>query len=153
LAVADAAVPSVGSSGGPTVPSPAGASVGTSGLFRGYRRAVFSAAGLGVVAIVTLSVLGHPVAGVLVAAGLAAGAWNAWRVQQSAPKVLAGGVLNKRSMTGSGVRRLGYLTLLTIGCAVALPPDGWTIALGLAAFQLVLIVNLVGPLAQEVRRG
>ena len=84
---------------------------------------------------------------------MAAGAWNGWRVQQSAPTVLAGGVINKRSISGSGVRRLGYLTLLIVACAVALRPDGWTIALGVAGFQLLLIVNLIGPLVREVRRG
>jgi hypothetical protein len=137
LAVADAAMPGAGAPG----------------IFRGYRRAVFMAAGFAVAAVTALSIVGRPVAGLLVAAGLAAGAWNGWRVQQSAPAVLAGGVVNKRSVSGSGVRRLGYLTLLIVACAVALRPDGWTIALGVAGFQLLLIVNLIGPLVREVRRG
>jgi hypothetical protein len=149
LAVADAAVPNGGSSGDSTD----GSNSGAFGIFRGYRRAVFMAGPIGLVGIVALALVGHPIAGLLVAAGLAAGAWNGWRVQQSAPKILASGVINKRSMSASGVRRLGYLTLLAGACAVAVRPDGWTIAIGLAAFQILLLANMVGPLVREVRRG
>ena len=126
---------------------------GTSGIHRGFRRAVAMAGVAAAAAIIGLSVAGHWQAGVFVALGLAAGAWNASKVTQSAPKVLDGGALNKRSMSGSSMARLGYLTVLAAVCALAFKPYGWTIVLGLAAFQLLLIVNTVGSLLREVRRG
>jgi fermentation-respiration switch protein FrsA (DUF1100 family) len=110
----------------------------------------------GVAAVACFAALvatGHPLVGGLVAAGLGAGAWNAWRVQQSAPKVLAGGIVHKGALGGSGVRRLGYVTLLVLACTLAFRPVGWTVALGLAGFQVLLVVNTVAPLVREVRRG
>jgi hypothetical protein len=104
-------------------------------------------------AIIGLSLSGYWQIGVFVAVGLAAGVWNASKVQQSAPKVLDGGVLSKRSMSGSSMARLGYVTLVAAICALAFQPYGWTFVLGLAGFQLLLIVNTVGSLLREVRRG
>lgn len=126
---------------------------GMSGLARGYRRALVMAAAAGVAALVALTVTGHWAVGVLVAVGLAAGAWNAGRVHLSAPEVLAGGVVHRRALGSAGVRRLGYLTLLVAACALAFQPVGWTVALGLAGFQVILVANTVGALVREVRRG
>ena len=135
------------------VASPTLRGPGTSGVARGYRRALVMAAGAGFAALVALCATGHWAIGVLVVLGLAAGAWNAGRVHLSAPEVLAGGVVQKRALGGSGIRRLGYLTLLVVVCALAFRPVGWTVALGLAGFQVILVANTVGALVREVRQG
>ncbi len=118
-----------------------------------YRRTLVLAAVLGLVAFVVLTVLGHPTVGGLVCAGLALGAWNSRRVQESYPQVTADGVLDRRAMSTASFRRLGAVTFVVVLLAVAFHPVGWSSALGLAAFQVLLVANTAGPLLREVRRG
>lgn len=120
---------------------------------RGYRRALRMAAVGGVIALVALSVSGNAVIGALIAVGLLLGAWNSRRLFESTPRITAGGNVNRKSLTTSGARRLGYVTLVVIVLAIGLRPVGWTVVLGLAAFQFLLIANTAGPLLREVREG
>lgn len=122
-------------------------------VYLGYRRTVVMAGIAAAVVLVGSAVLGHPAVGVLVAVGFALGAWNANRVREMAPRVLPGGVLDRRGLGRSGAKRLGYVTLLVILIAIGFRPHGWTVVIGLAAFQLLLVANTVGPLLREVRRG
>lgn len=122
-------------------------------VYHGYRRTVIMAGIAAVVVLVGGVVLGHPDIGLLVPVGFALGAWNANRVRELAPRVLPDGVLDRRGLGLSGARRLGYITLLVILIAIGFRPFGWTVVIGLAAFQLLLVANTVGPLLREVRRG
>lgn len=123
------------------------------GVYRGYRRALVVAAVLAIATFVALAVIGEPLIGALVLAGFVLGAWNSWRVTESAPKVTAGGTVNVKALGVSGLRRLGYITLVVIAAALAFHPVGWTIVIGLAAFQMVLLAATAGPLMREVNRG
>lgn len=120
---------------------------------RGYRRALRMAAAGGGIALVALSLSGNPLLGGLIAMGLFLGAWNSSRVFASMPRITAAGHVDRRSITASGGKRLAYVTLVVIVLAVGLRPVGWTVVLGLAAFQLLLIANTAGPLLREVREG
>jgi len=51
----------------------------------------------------------------------------------------------------SSMRRLGFVTFVAAVVAVAYRPLGWTVFLGLLVFQVMLIVNLVGPLRRVIR--
>jgi len=124
-----------------------------SGVARSYRRTLILAAGLGVAALASLIVLGRPIIGVLVCAGLALGAWNSMRVQESFPRVTAEGVVDRRALSLSGLRRLAAVTFVVLVLAVAFHPVGWSAVLGLAAFQVLLVANTAGPLLREVHRG
>lgn len=124
-----------------------------SAVARSYRRTLVLAALLGVVALAVLTVLGQPAVGALVCAGLALGAWNSRRVQESYPRVTPDGVLDRRALSTSSFRRLAAVTFVVVLLAVAFHPVGWSSVLGLAGFQLLLIANTAGPLLREVRRG
>ena len=91
--------------------------------------------------------------GAMIAVGLLLGAWNSRRIFESAPRIAANGNLDRRAVTTSGARRLGYVTLVVIVLAIGLRPVGWTVVLGLAAFQFLLIANTAAPLLREVREG
>lgn len=120
---------------------------------RGYRRALRMAVVGGGVALIGLSLSGNALIGAMIAVGLLLGAWNSRRIFDAAPQITANGNLDRRSLTTSGARRLGYVTFVVIVLAVGLRPVGWTVVLGLAAFQLLLIANTAGPLLHEVREG
>lgn len=118
-----------------------------------YRRTLRLAVVLGLVALAALSVLGHPAVGALICVGLGLGAWNSRRVQESYPRVMADGVLDRRAMSAASFRRLGAVTFVVALLAVAFHPVGWSSVVGLAAFQVLLVANTAGPLLREVRRG
>lgn len=120
---------------------------------RGYRRALRMAAAGGGIALIALSLSGNVVVGVMIVVGLFLGAWNSRRIFESAPRIAADGGLDRRSVTTSGARRLGYVTLVVVVLAIGLRPVGWTAVIGLAAFQFLLIANTAGPLLREVREG
>ncbi|MEP6461863.1 MAG: hypothetical protein ABJC62_00270 [Frankiaceae bacterium] len=120
---------------------------------RGYRRALRMAAVGGGIALLALSIAGNAVIGAMIAAGLLLGAWNSRQIFFAAPKITASGNVDQRKLTTSGGKRLGYVTLVVIVLAIGLRPVGWTVVLGLAAFQLLLIANTAGPLLHEVREG
>lgn len=107
----------------------------------------------GGIALIALSLTGNVVVGVMIAVGLFLGSWNSRRIFTSAPKIAADGSFDRRSLTTSGARRLGYVTLVVVVLAIGLRPTGWTVVIGLAAFQFLLIANTAGPLLREVREG
>lgn len=120
---------------------------------RAYRRTLRVAAVGGGIALIALSLSGNAVIGAMIVVGLLLGAWNSRRIFTSAPKIAADGSLDRRSLTTSGARRLGYVTLVVVVLAIGLRPAGWTAVIGLAAFQFLLIANTAGPLLREVREG
>lgn len=122
-------------------------------LASSYRRTLILAAALGLAVLVVLSLMGHPTVGGLVCAGLALGAWNSYRVQESYPRVLADGILDRRALSSTSFRRLAAVTFVVVLLAVAFHPVGWSSVVGLAAFQVLLVANTAGPLLREVRRG
>ncbi len=118
-----------------------------------YRRALVMAAAAGALSLALLGVAGQPLAGGLICAGLGLGAWNSLQVRAAFPRMVAGGVVDRRSLSVAGMRRLGFLTFVVLLLAVGFRPVGWTVALGLAAFQLLMLANTAGPLLREVRKG
>lgn len=123
------------------------------GVFAGYRRAVLLAAVLGGLTLAGLSIVGQPLVGVFVCIGLGLGGWNGWRVQESVPGIVGQGALNVRAMSIGGLRRLGYVSGIAVVLSVAFRPVGWTVVIGLAVFQLLLVASTAGPLLREVQKG
>jgi len=122
-------------------------------VFGAYRRAVLLAAVLGGLALAGLSVIGQPLVGLFVCLGLGLGGWNSWRVHESAPRIVSQAGVNVRAMSVGGLRRLGYISLVAVALAVAFRPIGWTVVIGLAAYQLLLVAVTAGPLLREVQKG
>jgi hypothetical protein len=121
-------------------------------LDRRWRRTLVIATLFAVAALLATVAAGVPTVGACIALGLLLGAWNGHRVHASAGVVFAGGEVHKRALAASGMRRLGYVTFIVILLAVALRPYGWTVVIGLALFQFVLVANTAGLLLREVRR-
>jgi hypothetical protein len=121
-------------------------------VYRGFRLSLVVGGVAAVVAFVGLAVVGHPAIGALVLGGYALGAWNSWRVVEAGSRLSAGSA-GLRAVSLVSMRRLGYLTVIVIAVAVAFRPIGWTIVIGLAGYQLILVASSLRPLLREVRRG
>ncbi len=114
------------------------------------RRAVLISIALSVVAIVSLSLLGHPLAGVFGALGLALGAGNNWVLQRSVIARATGDV-SKRRFNGSFGLRLGGTTAIAVVVALLVHPDGLAIFIGLALFHALMLVGAALPVMRSLR--
>jgi hypothetical protein len=121
-------------------------------VYRGFRLALVIGGVSAAVAFVGLTVLGHPATGALVLGGYVLGAWNSWRVVESGYRLTAG-TAGLKAVSLTSMRRLGYLTVIVIAVAVAFRPIGWTIVIGIAGYQLILVASSIRPLMRDVRRG
>ena len=125
---------------------------GVPSVYKGFRLALGLGGACAVAAFVALAVAGWPAIGALVLCGYVLGAWNSWRVVEAGHR-LSQGNAGLKSVGFVSMRRLGYITLVVIAVAVAFRPIGWTIVLGLAGYQLILVASSIRPLMREVRRG
>ena len=116
------------------------------------RRSVILAACLGGLSLVVLALAGHPALGLFVLLGLSLGALNTRAVQRSVVRFAATEAAHRRRrFTMSVLGRLGLLTLVAVGCALAVRPDGLGVVAGLAAFQLIMVGGASVPLLKELR--
>lgn len=116
------------------------------------RRSIIVSAVLGVIAIVVLSIAGHPLMGVFGCLGLALGAVNNRMLQRSVLRyATAGGAITKKQFRRGVMARLGALTLIAIGVAVLVRPDGLGIFVGLAVFQVLMLVGAAVPVFRSLR--
>jgi hypothetical protein len=106
------------------------------------RRSARVAAVLGVLAIVLCSVAGHPWLGVFGLIGLALGAGNNYLLDSAA---------DKKKLRQGVMVRLGSITLLAIGVALLVRPDGFGVFVGLAVFQVLMLVGAAVPVFRSLR--
>jgi membrane protein YqaA with SNARE-associated domain len=105
-----------------------------------------------VIAIVVTSVAGHPLMGVFGAIGLGLGAANNRMLQLSVLRFAqAGGTITKKKFRHGVVIRLGAVTLIAIGLALLIRPDGLGVFAGLAVFQLLMLVGAAIPVFRSLR--
>lgn len=112
---------------------------------RVVRRTLWSAVGVAIVAVAASVSLHYPLVGPGVVLGLGLGLLNHRLFQASAGRVTAddaedGPFVRKVLRTGVA-RRLGGITVVAFALVWLVPPMGWGVMGGLAAFQLLLIVN------------
>lgn len=115
------------------------------------RRASIVAATVGIAGIVLTSLSGHPLMGVFFCVGLAFGAANNWALQRSVRAMGASGSLPKGRFTGRVFLRLGAVTLIAIGIALVVRPDGLGVFGGLALFQIIMLVGAAVPVFRSLR--
>jgi len=102
------------------------------------RDTVIASAAAAAVAVVAATVLGHLVIGLGLAAGLLIGAFNAHAVA---------GVLERRVPFVAGTLiRLIFFSLTAIAAALLLRTDAWSVLLGVAAAQALMV-------AASIRQG
>jgi hypothetical protein len=115
------------------------------------RRVSVLAACLGAAGVVVMILVGRPWMGAFAVLGLGLGLLNAVLVRRSAARFASTDSPRKASFAASALGRLALITVLALGFALIVRPDGLGVFIGLAAFQLLMIgVGLV-PLLKEIR--
>jgi hypothetical protein len=115
------------------------------------RRSIIMAACAGVLALAACIALGHPLMGVFILAGLALGALNSRMVQQAVLNFGTSQAVNKKAMfTRSILVRLGIVTVVALGCAYFIRPDGFGVFGGLAFFQMLMLGGASVPVYRQL---
>lgn len=115
------------------------------------RRSSVIAAGIALVAIVVAALAGHPWAGVFGAIGLALGALNNRMLQRSVLRYGTDESISRKTFRRGVLSRLAVITLLAIGCAVLIQPDGLAVFVGLALFHVIMLIGAAMPVFRSLR--
>lgn len=115
------------------------------------RRSAVIGGVLGIVAIVVTSMLGHPLMGVFGTVGLALGAYNNRLLQQAVLRYAASADSSKKTFRRGVMARLGSITLIAIGCGFLVQPDGLGVFVGLAVFQVLMLIGSAVPVFRSLR--
>jgi hypothetical protein len=105
----------------------------------------------GLAGLIVLSVLGYPVAGAAFCVGLFMGFMNSRMVIAQAAKFTQMENPNKRALTFGVLQRLGVLTAIALLIAFAFRPQGFTVLIGLAVFQLLMMGSTAGAMVRQLR--
>lgn len=116
-----------------------------------WRRSVIISIVLGVVGIVMTSIAGHPMMGVFGVLGLALGAINNRLLQRSVIAYASTATVTKRKFRGGVLMRLGGITVFAIAIALLDRPDGLGVFVGLATFQILMLVGAAVPVMRSLR--
>lgn len=114
------------------------------------RRSVLIGAALGIIAVIVLSVAGHPLMGVFGCLGLALGAVNNRMLQKSVIR-FAGTEVTRKQFRRGVVARLGLITLVAIALGFFVRPDGLGVFVGLAVFQILMLIGASVPVFRSLR--
>jgi hypothetical protein len=113
------------------------------------RRTVFSALTVGVLGLILCLVLNAALVGLGLCIGLGLGIFNFRMVQRSVVKVGARADENKRRpLALNTVGRLGLISVVALGLLFLSFDLGFGVLAGLAAFQLMLLINVARSMAK-----
>jgi hypothetical protein len=116
------------------------------------RRSAIMAACVGVVAVLVTGLLGHVLMGLFACVGLALGALNTLLVQRSVLNFANSDAPNKKArFTRSVLGRLALITLIAVGLALVVRPDGLGVFGGLAFFQLLMVGGASVPVFKQLK--
>lgn len=115
------------------------------------RRSVLIALVVGVATAVLLGLLGHLLWGLFGLLGLTLGAGNLWAVQRSAA-VYADRRAGKKGSAIGLFGRLAIITVIALGCAFFVRPEGIGTIVGVAVFQFISVVVSASPMTKEMRK-
>jgi hypothetical protein len=118
---------------------------------RHYRMVLIVCPVTGLTGLIVLSVLGYPVAGTVFCVGLFMGFINSRMVIAQAVKFTQMENPNKRALTFGVLQRLGVLTAIALLIAFAFRPQGFTVLIGLAVFQLLMMGSTAGAMVRQLR--
>jgi hypothetical protein len=114
------------------------------------RRSSLISVALTVLAVVVTSLAGHPLMGVFFGVGLALGAVNNKALQVSVIQRATGNA-SKGKFRGGVMMRLGGITLVSFALVLLIRPDGLGIFVGLAVFQVLMLVGAALPVFRSLR--
>jgi hypothetical protein len=115
------------------------------------RRSVIVGAVLGAVSIVALALVGHVLMGVFGCIGLAIGALNNRMLQLSVVRHGSDVGYGKKQFRRGVMGRLGVITLLALGVGIFVRPDGLAVFVGLAVFQILMLIGAAVPVFRSLR--
>ena len=118
---------------------------------RRYRLVLIACPIAGLIALIVLSVLGYPVAGIAFCAGLFMGFMNSRMVIAQAAKFTRLENPDKRALAFGVLQRLAVLTAIALLIAFAFRPQGFTVLIGLAVFQLLMMGAATGAMVRQLR--
>ena len=114
------------------------------------KRTVFSAIGVGTIALVVAGLLGHLVFGVGVCIGLLLGVVNVRLITQQTAKASESKRAKPiRALASLTLFRLGATTLVIVVLAVVTTQLGFGAVGGVAVFYFVFLANLIVPLLRK----
>jgi hypothetical protein len=117
------------------------------------RRSMMVGAGFGLLAVVVLALLGHPLAGIFVCVGMALGALNNALLQRAVARFTRSPQMGRSQFSGRVLVRLGLITVLAFAVALLVRPDGFGVFAGLAAFQVLMLVGASVPVFRSLRQS
>ena len=115
------------------------------------RRSTIVGAVLGLASIVVLGVIGHPLAGVFALIGIALGAMNNRMLQQAVLRFAEPDGMDRKQFRGGVLLRLSVVTIIALALGFFFRPDGLGIFVGLAAFQILMLVGSAVPVFRSLR--
>jgi uncharacterized membrane protein len=115
------------------------------------RRSTILGMALGVVAIVVGALVGHPLAGLFGLVGLLLGALNNALLQRSVRAYALNEAISKKKFRHGVLTRLSAVTLLGVGCALLVRPDGLAVFVGLAVFHVIMLIGAAAPVFRSLR--
>ena len=119
---------------------------------RNLRRSVIIAACVGVASVIVAGLLGHVLLGIFACLGIALGAGNTWLVQRSVVSYSTSEATNKKALfTKNVLGRLAIITVIAVGLALLIRPDGLGVMCGLAVFQMVMIGGATVPVYKQLK--
>ncbi len=118
---------------------------------RRYRLVLIACPIAGLIALIVLSVLGYPVAGIAFCVGLFMGFINSRMVIAQAAKLTRLENPDKRALAFGVLQRLAVLTAIALLIAFAFRPQGFTVLIGLAVFQLLMMSAAASAMVRQLR--
>jgi hypothetical protein len=115
------------------------------------RRSAIVGGALGLVAIIVLTFQGHPLMGVFGFLGIGLGALNNRMLQQSVIRYATSPEIGKKQFRRGVMGRLGIITLLAIALGFFIRPDGLGVFVGLAVFQVLMLIGAAVPVFRSLR--
>jgi hypothetical protein len=115
------------------------------------RRSALIGAVLGVVAVIVTAMNGHPLMGLFGLLGIALGALNNRMLQMSVIAYANDPTVTKKRFRNGVFGRLGGITLLAVAIGLLVRPDGSGVFVGLAVFQILMLVGAAVPVFRSLR--
>lgn len=106
---------------------------------------------IGLCGFILLSVLGDSIAGITLCVGLFMGFVNNRMVIAQAAKFTTMENPNKRALAFAVLQRLAILTVIALLIAFAFKPQGFTVLIGLAIFQLLMMGSTASAAMRQLR--
>jgi hypothetical protein len=118
------------------------------------RRSYVVVAAVGAAGLILTSLLGFPLVGLGLIAGLALGAVNSRVARTSMARYVAGAAGPQKSVfMASSLVRLGVITGVAIVVIVVARQVGWGMVFGLALFQFVVLASTARTMLKSLRSG